>query len=237
MTTTGRRHPRRGYGLVEMLVTLSIMSIVMVGIFQVFQEGMQLFRTNAKAADAQRAAVKVLGLISSELVNATPEVAKHYPAGGAEPPGIVFATSLSDGGTAKFDDTTGEIYWRRYISYYFVPDPGGGSDGKIFRSVLPVADEFSGGPGDRNRTGAVTSFVDTQPTSVFQSHADAKQRLLSDGISGFDLSIYDGSEGRLTPETATQITYEITVEAGDPASRKLRNGYYIKVGSRVTPRG
>ena len=51
-----------------MMVTMAVMSIVMVGIFQVFQEGMQLFRTHGRAADAQQSAIRVLGVISAELV-------------------------------------------------------------------------------------------------------------------------------------------------------------------------
>ena len=31
------------------MVTMAVMSIVMLGIFQVFQEGMQLFRTMSKS--------------------------------------------------------------------------------------------------------------------------------------------------------------------------------------------
>ena len=65
------RRSRGGYTLIELMVTMAVMSIVMVGIFQVFQEGMQLFRTMSKSADAQQSAIKVLGVISAELVNAT----------------------------------------------------------------------------------------------------------------------------------------------------------------------
>lgn len=219
------------------MVTLAIMSIVMVGIFQVFNEGMQLFRTNSKAADAQTAAIKVLSLISAELVNATPEVSKNYDSVSGEPPGIVFATSLTDTGATRFDDVTGQIYWQRYICYYFVADSSGNHDGKLFRAELPISDDtFKGGPGNRDVAGVVKPFVSTTTTSIFAADTSAKKRLIADGISGFDVTIYDGKEGGNTTG-ARDIVFDITVEAGNPASQNVRNGYYIKVGSRVAPRG
>lgn len=225
-----------GFSLIEMMVTLAIMSVVMIGIFQVFQEGMQLFRTNSRAADSQRAAVKVMGLISAELVNATPEVAQHHPSGGSEPSGIVFATSLTDTGTARFDDLTGELYWQRYISYYFEPDSSGGFNGKIFRAEETIPAENAGGPGHSDVLGVVAPYIASHPTSYFQTNSAPRKRLVSTDVSGFDITIYDGTEGGNTAGAAS-VSYEITVEAGDPQALNIRNGYFIKVSSRVSPRG
>ena len=129
------------------MVTMAVMSIVMLGIFQVFQEGMQLFRTMSKSADAQQSAIKVLGVISAELVNATPEVSKSYDTSSGELPGIVFATSITEDGATRFSDITGEIYWQQYIAYYFEEDTSGEHNGKVKRGVLTVPDDPSGGPG------------------------------------------------------------------------------------------
>lgn len=231
------RTARKGYTLIEMMVSMAVMSVVMVGIFQVFQEGMQLFRTNARAADAQQAAIRVLGVITAELVNATPEVSKNYDIASGEPPGIVFATSISDNGATRFDEFTGEIYWQRYICYYFVPDPTGDFNGRIMRAVLPVDDDVAnGGPGNRDVDGEVAPFVNGTTTADFQADPNAKKRMLAEGVSGFNVTLYDGSEGGNTG-AAERDVFEVTVEAGNPASQNVRNGFYIKVNSRVAPRG
>ena len=229
------RRSRGGYTLIELMVTMAVMSIVMVGIFQVFQEGMQLFRTMSKSADAQQSAIKVLGVISAELVNATPEVSKHYDSASGELPGIVFATSITEDGATRFNDITGEIYWQRYIAYYFEEDTSGEHNGKIMRGVLTVPDDPSGGPGHLDVSGVVAPFVNGTTTTDFRSNG-ARTRMIAEGISGFDVTVYDGTEGGNTAP-AEDVVFEVTVEAGNPASQNLRNGYFIKVSSRVAPRG
>lgn len=232
-----QKNRRRGYGLIELMVTLAVMSVVMIGMFQIFNEGMQLFRTNAAAADAQRAAIKVLSHITAELVNATPQVAQEYPAGGGHASGIVFATSLTDTGVAIFHPNTGDIYWQRYIAYYHEPDPSGGLDGKVIRAELPVpADNIALNPGSLDVLGVVAPYISSHTTDDFQADGTAKKRVISSEISGFDVTLYDGSAGGNTGAAAT-VSYNIVVEAGNPASMNVRNGYYIKVNSRVSPRG
>lgn len=217
------------------MVTLFVMSIVMVGIFQIFQEGMQLFRTNTQAADSQKAAIKVLGKITSELVNAIPDVTKSYSTvlGDPPPPGIVFATSLDANGAVRFDPVNGVIYWQRYICYYFSAPPAGSFSGKVYRTELPVPNENSGGTGHRDVLNVVKPFVQNTSITTFAGTAGAKNRQIADGISGFDIQVYTGSLGG----TAQTLSYDIVVEAGSPQALKLRNSYYIKVSTRVTPRG
>ena len=209
------------------MVTMAVMSIVMLGIFQVFQEGMQLFRTMSKSADAQQSAIKVLGVISAELVNATPEVSKSYDTSSGELPGIVFATSITEDGATRFSDITGEIYWQQYIAYYFEEDTSGEHNGKVKRGVLTVPDDPSGGPGHLDVSGVVAPFVNGTTTTDFQSNG-ARTRMIADGISGFNVTVYDGTEGGNTAP-AKDVVFEVTVEAGNPASQKLRNGYFIKL--------
>lgn len=237
-----RRKRSLGSSLIEMMVTLGVMSIVMIGIFRVFQEGMQLFRTNQQAVDAQQAAVKVLALITAEVSNATPEVAKPYDTLSGQPPGIVFATSLDENGKAYFHPTTGEIYWQRYLCFYFEPDSKpGGFNGKIFRAQMPVPNENSPPPPPGSRENSfsgniVSSFVDANPTSFFQSAT--QKRMLANGISGFNMELYDGTEGNHVDTGNTRsVSFDITIEAGSPEAMKIRDSYYIKVHSRVTPRG
>ncbi len=223
-----------GISLVELMVTLGILSIVMMGAALVFQEGIQLFRTNIATADSQMSALKALSKITTEVVNATPELAKAYSAGSGSPPGIVFASPITDTGSARFDESTGQIYWQKWVCYYFEPDPSGGDNGKIFRAEEDIPDENPPDSGHLNTLDYVKNFVLANDTAYFQSSGTARRRLVADGISGFDIDLYAGAIGGAG--SAEKVAFDLTVEAGNK-SRSLKNGFYIKVGSKVTPRG
>ena len=62
------------------------------------------------------------------------------------------------------------------------------------------------------------------------------KKMIADAISGFNVTVYDGSEGGNSGLAQTKV-FEVTVEAGNPKSQQLRNGYFIQVQSRVAPRG
>jgi type II secretory pathway pseudopilin PulG len=223
-----------GISLIELIVTLGILSVVMVGAALIFQEGMQLFRTHQATADSQIAALKALSKITTEVVNATPDLAKSYNTASGSPPGIVFASPIMDSGGARFDDFTGQIYWQKWVCYYFEPDPSGGDDGKIFRAEEDIPDESPPNPGHRDTLDYVKNFVTTHDTGYFQASGASQRRLVADGISGFEVDVYTGAIGGAG--SAEKVAFDLTVEAGNK-SKSLRNGFYIKVGSKVTPRG
>jgi prepilin-type N-terminal cleavage/methylation domain-containing protein len=230
------RSGKPGFSLAEMMVSLAIGAIIMTGAFQVIQEGMQLYRTNQAAADAQSNVTRVLGVLSLDIANAAAGVCQDYPSGGAGRPGIVFATPLAEGGGVRYDAGNGTIYWQRYICYYFEPDPNaasGGHDGKIWRAYTPVAPEDGLG-GNRDLGGVVQPWVadPSHGPDYFAANAN-ERRVLSNNISGFDISVYTGAE---FGTAAARRAYDVVVEAGDKG-QKHRNDYYIKVTTRVVPRG
>ena len=243
-----------------MMITLAIMSIVMAGAFQVIQEGMQLYRTYQMSADAQTSVLKIASRISAELTNASPIGTKSYslvgaPADPGPPPraavppdsmaGLVFATSIAAGGGSLFHPVTGAVAWQRYICFYFEPDPTGGYNGRIMRAEQPIPTHPPVSQGDTDLLGRVQDWIldPSHGPAYFQTSGAVERRLIADNISGFDVQLYRGEVGsRSTGVTAARgadlvrRSYNIYVQAGD-RDKAMRNSYYIRVDSKVTPRG
>lgn len=236
---TRARSQSRGFSIIELLVSMAITSVVVTGSFWIFQEGLQLFRTHQASADAQVDAMKVLARIASEAVNATPSAAKAYPGGGSFPPGIVFASSTTPAGLSLFDPKTGSIAWQRYVCYYFKPDPTGGDNGEVWRAEVPITPTFPAtlASGNIDIFGTVGPWVSDPAHSTAYFQTQPTQSLISRGISGFQVEIYSGTLGGSdAPATAARRSFNVIVEAGNK-SNALRNGYYIQMESKVTPRG
>jgi len=221
------------------MVSMAITTFIVASAYKIFTEGLAFFRVNQAAADAQTAITKTMTLIASELANAAPMVTQPYPEGGASLPGIAFATPLQDGGAVRYDPVNGDIFWQRYICFYFEQDPeapSGGTNGKIWRVTEDVdsSTEPLGPPGHRD-TSYIASVLLATTTNNFQTMAGAKRRLVADGIAGFNVELYDGTEFGIVTG-AEERAFDITVEAGDKNNR-TRDSYYLKVKSRVVPRG
>ena len=239
-------HPRasRGFSIIELMVSLGIMSIVMMGAYQLFSEGMQLFRVNQASADAQAAVTKTMGVISTELTNAAPALTRNYGPpyvdGGAPPavgggvyPGLVFATPLDSEGKVHYDQANGQLYWQRYIAYYLIPDSTGGFNGKIYRAESDVAQEGGSIPGNRD-VGVLGLYLDAHSTNDFSTAANTRRRMISEGISGLYVQPYDPEDDFGTGITAAKEAYDVYIEAGDRANA-FRNSYFIRVRVRVSP--
>lgn len=229
-----RRH--RGFSLIELMITITITSIVVTGAFWIFQEGLQLFRTHQASADAQINAMKVLARIASEAVNATPSASKAYPKSGTSPPGLVFASSTTPSGATIYDPDSGAIAWQRYVCYYYKPDPTGGDNGQIWRAETPVTPTYptTVASGNIDVFGTVGPWVSNISHDTTYFGALTSQALISRGISGFDVDIYTGSIGGAG--TTVRRSFNVKVEAGNK-SQSLKNGYYIEMESKITPRG
>jgi len=235
---------KHGMSLVELIITMAIMSIVTLGAFQVFQEGLQLFRTNQGANDAQSSAVKTLGLLTTELVNAHPDLVQEYSAPDA--PGVVFASPLNANGQAQFNSDNGKVYWQKYVCYYFVPHPSDPARGKLYRKEETIPNEpaiESGRTGD-SRLDSVGTSLGSYDTNYFAAASALPTRLLGDTVSGFEVSLFDGEIDNAGSTKSVlggtglvrENAYDIVLEAGDP-NNNGPSGYYIRVDSRVAPRG
>ena len=235
---------RRSFGasLIELMVAISVTSIIVIGAFLVMNEGLQLFRTNKRAADAQVDVLQVLTRVTTEAVNAkvTPseKLVRAYPEDGPGLNGIVFASPLLPDGNARIDPVTAEIYWQKLICYYYVPGAGG-EFGKIHRAEVPIPPNPAAipaeiGPGSKDVDYVETQWLDVCDTNYFQVSPGVDRRLLGHDISGFTVQKYAGSVGGAAGVVHT--AYDVVVEAGDK-NNLSSTGYYLKVDSRVTPRG
>ncbi|MCA9778984.1 MAG: hypothetical protein KC800_19785 [Candidatus Eremiobacteraeota bacterium] len=222
-----------GLTLVETVVVLGIVSIIVVGAYQIFHEGILLFRVNQAAADGQASTMKVLGRMTSEISGAKPQLVKHFDGSGGEPPGLVFASALTDSGTTRFHADTGQVYWQKIVCFYFEEDPSGGFDGKVFRCEEVIDPEDSSGPGN-SVFADVKSLVDARDTAYFEGNSSLPRRLIAEGISGLEVAPYAGEFGGAG--ASRKDSYNLVVESGNPTAGEDR-GYYIKVDSRVTPQG
>lgn len=230
---------------------MALTSVIIAASFQIFQEGMQLYRVNQAAGTAQSEVTKVLGVMSLDIGNAAPGLTQSYSSDtaptdpdviGGQFDGITFATPVGEGGATFFDPGNGSLYWQRYVGYYFQPDPDpNGFNGKLWRAYKPVpAPAGAGGssfPGDRNVQTIVT-WLQGHGTTYFgtATEPDLERKVIAGGLSGFKVEPYRGQEfADIDASTKIKLAYNIAVEAGDK-KKSLRDGYYIRVTSRVVPR-
>lgn len=226
----------RGISLAELLVSLGIFSILMVGAVGIFREGMDLYRTNEAAADAQLSTLRVQGSLAADFMNGQGGLMKLYPGATAtDPSAVVLASSVARGGDVKFS-SAGAVSWRRYICYRFVPDPkasSGGHDGKLWWSSVPVADGSGMGVGDGNPdVGVVKAWIDSiaHDPNYFATQPGIERRVIGDQLASFKITqVLTGGFGGPNPK---KVGYDIEIGCGDK-QKALRNGYFIKVTTRV----
>jgi hypothetical protein len=223
------------------------MSVVVTGAFQVVQEGLQLFKTNQMANDSQSSAIKTLSKLTTEMVNAHPDLVEIYSATDpTDESGVVFASPLNVNGLAQFNSDTGKVYWQFYVCYYYVPHPSRPAHGKLYRKEQLIPSELGiepGRTGDSNLNDVEAGMPDLDS---FVADGDLPTRILGETVSGFELTLFEGqiTDGDGSTKdvlggssvTDRQDTYDIVLETGDK-NNDGPNGYYIQVNSRVTPRG
>ena len=222
----------KGFSLIEMVVTSAIVLIIMLGSLSVFTEGVQLFKTNTAASEGQAAAIKVIGKVTAEASNASRELTRLYAVAQPFPPGIVFASPLALDGSSQFHPITGDLYWQRLISFYFIP-AASGDNGIVYRAE----ESLNGGAGETDRS-IVQGELDTKDTVFFSTTGGLQTTQVSDGITGFEIKRFDGdlSDSGAAAPAATGTTFDIIVQAGRRSQAGSKD-YFITVKSRVTPRG
>lgn len=244
---TVRRHI--GIGLAELVVALGVMSIVVMGAFKVFHEGIQLFRTNQRAAEAQASVLKVLSSLGVELTKGDPALIGIYadpslvlapmsplvmavaPSPPADKNGIVFASPLGDNGKVSYDETTGKVIWRKYVSYYLDSD-----EHVVYRKEMPIPDENPPVRGSFN-LDYVLSDMTSRTTGWFAGASGLETRKLGVDISKFEVTDYVLPSGAPTPASGEPArSYDFLLEAGKRGEVGPQS-YFISVRSRISPRG
>ena len=242
-----RKMFRGGMTLVELIVTVGIMSIVVAGAFAVFREGLLLFRTNQGASDAQSSAIRTLGRVTSEMANAEESLVAVYNAPGNS--GVVFASPLDANGSAQYHRVTGKIYWQKWVCFYLEPNPSNPAKGKLLRREEAIPNEpgaaLDGRTGSTNLNDVEAGLI-VRDLGHFRADDSLPTRLMGDAVSGFSCEPFDGlvDDGNSGSQSVLggsgvlnrKRSFDVTVETGDK-NNNGPNGYYIKIDSRITPRG
>lgn len=230
------RRGRRGLSLAELLVAMFVMGIVVWGAYEIFREGIQFFKTNQKAADAQRHCLNLLSQVSLQVTNAKDDLVRSYNGPGVVQ-GICFASPLADDGKVHYDLTNGnQVFWQKICCFYLDP-----SNNTVYRKEVKIPDTVSGETGNSD-LGQVGSQLDAATSAYFLALSTPATRIVAKEIRSLDVKVYDPSTSGVVPGGAGSagaaggLAFDITVEAGNPTDRGP-NGYYIKLDTRVAPRG
>jgi prepilin-type N-terminal cleavage/methylation domain-containing protein len=228
---------RRGLSLMETMVAVFIMGIVVWGAYEIFREGIQYYRTNNRASNAQADCLNLLSKMSLQMSSAKDDLVRHYDTVGVVP-GVVFATSLADDGRAHYDEPNGnKVFWQKLICFYLDT-----STGKVYRKEQPLPNSGSM-PGETGTSDTTT--VDAQlascTTSYFATLNTNRTTLVAQDIRTLKVSLYDPSTGMVPGAGGVggpggKQAFDIVVEAGNPTDIGPM-GYFIKLNSRVAPRG
>lgn len=222
--------------LVETMVAVFVMGLVVWGAYEIFREGIQYFKTNQRASDAQRHCLNLLSQLSLEVTNAKDDLVRSY-SGAGQVPGICFVSPLADDGRVHYDLSNGnQVFWQKIICYYL-----DAPSGKVYRKEQKIPDTVAGETGDSDLT-SVSGQLDTASTNYFAGLSTNAVRLVAEDIRSLTVAPYDPVTSGVVPGGAPSAgaaggrAYDITVEAGNPTDIGP-NGYYIKLDSRVSPRG
>lgn len=238
-----RAKKRLGLGLAELMVTIGVMGIVVSGMYMLFSEGLHFFRASEASTTAEISILKSLASLSSEVSNANSELVRYYPnpAGGPSIThhGIVFASAIDSNGYVQVGETSGKLYWQKYVCYYYEPNPSNKANGKLYRKELDItASQLAGDTcSGSSDIAAIVNGLDAHHTDYFASATTLPTRLLGDSVCGFDIEKYSGAVTMSGggPIGSYGYSLDLTLEAGDPDDSGPES-FYIKIESRVTPK-
>lgn len=109
-----RHGRRRGALLVEALISAFLLVVLLLVVLGSFVQSLQYHAQYDDANALTQRAVIASTRIRNELVDANRQ-SVHFD---VTPPGIVFATPRGADGQYRYDLTTGDLLWRRYVCYY-----------------------------------------------------------------------------------------------------------------------
>lgn len=121
---------RRGFTVVEALITCAVMSLLLVMMFQVIVPGMNLMQQGSMRASVQQQAMMITQQIFTELQRSTPKgVSIHVPASATDPAiiGVNSIGGILPTGYPQFEDRL-HVFWhdiarRRVRRKVYPPTP------------------------------------------------------------------------------------------------------------------
>lgn len=154
----------RGLSLMELMISIAIVSLISVAAFRILNEGLQYLRTNQKATEAQSTGLALLTQIGSGIQGTGAALVRN------DPQGIVFASPAKDDGSVEFDPVTQTLLWQKWVCFYYDGDAVTRRERTI---AVPAADpgpapapsSFSSDPVRQKMGQEITRFQFTQVTS------------------------------------------------------------------------
>lgn len=215
------RKRARGTTLVEIMIYMSLVTMVFLAIYGVFMAGRRYFEIARASIEVQQAANTIGYRLTRDLMETDASTVQFYPNANftSAPVGVVFlsarkpVTGAADDNTFQYDNTYGVPNWQKYIGYYLDTDPSYPNDPQM--RALYVA-EFvpTGFPKLRAEPGSINSVT----TATMRTNGRNK-RIVAHGVmaptnarprGGFDVySIMNGTKTYLASQNPIYIDLEL----------------------------
>lgn len=225
---------RRGTTLLELVISMTVMSIIFVGVSAVLYQGTRYLRSNQNALDAQRGALLTMNKLAREIERTNSKyiygqdggVSFADPFGGDDNPSL--------GITAGFNSNAqGELLFQRYIGYYMNNVTHTLSRREAPYNVFsPAASRTTPPPAGPE----VCQAQGTVPLNVtwWAGNTQLPARQISADVSSFKVT----KEPVLHPTTNALIGYtvNVTLEMGDPLANIDKNRFWFRLQTEFSPR-
>lgn len=222
----------RGTTLLELMVSMAIMSLIFVSVGAILIKGMQYLRSNQNALDAQRGALLTMNKLAREVERTNTRflygqdggISFADPFGGDENPAL--------GITASFNSNAqGQLLFQRYICYYM-----NNATHTLSRREGPY-NIFSGAAALTAPPPAGSQVCQTQgqpPLNVtwWIGETQRPARLIASDVSSFNVTSIDVNDANGVKVGAL---VNVALEMGD-AARNDYNRFWFRVVTRFSPR-
>lgn len=222
---------RRGTTLLELMISMAIMSLIFVSVSAILFKGMQYLRSNQSALDAQRGALLTMNKLAREVERTNMRFL--YGQDG----GLSFADPFGGDENAALNITTGfhsnnqgQLLFQRYICYYM-----NNATHTLLRREAPY-NVYAGAATLTNPPPAGSAVCQTQgevPLNVtwWASQTQIPARLIASDVSSFNVTSNDVMANGLKVGSVVNVTLEM----GD-AARNDYNRFWFRVVTRFSPR-
>lgn len=206
----------RGTTLVEIMIYMSLVTMVFLAIYGVFMAGRRYFEIARASIEVQQAANTIGYRLTRDLMETDAPTVQYYPNGtfATAPAGVVFlsarkpVTGAADDNTFQYDNTYGVPNWQKYVGYYLDVDPSYPNDTQM-RALYVAEIVPTGFPKLKAEPGSVNSV-----TTVTMRSNGRNKRIVAHGIlaptnarphGGFD--VYAIMNGTKTYTASTNPIY------------------------------
>ena len=222
----------RGTTLLELMISMAVMSLIFASVAAILFKGMQYLRSNQNALDAQRGALLTMNKLAREVERTN----MRYLSG--QNGGVSFADPFGGDDNPALDITSGfhsndqgQLLFQRYICYYMNNTTHTLSRREAPYNVFPDAAGLTSPPpaGDK---------VCQDPTEVplnvawWPNQTQFAARLIASDVSSFNVTTRDVKD---TNNVVVGAVVKVILEMGD-AARNDYNRFWFRVETEFSPR-